>query len=92
MSDLHRRVRLQYQAQREFEKHLAALHDDLGLRVPVRFLELRVQLLEQLVEQTGGSRLTTAYRVQLSDVKKLVALRAQERRARSVNLRMVRVS
>lgn len=90
MSDLHRRVRLQYQAQREFEKHLAALHDDLGLRVPVRFLELRVQLLEELVEKTGGSLLTTAFRVHLADAKKAVALRSQERRTRSVNLRMVR--
>jgi hypothetical protein len=90
MSDLHRRIRLQHKASQEFERNLAALHDDLGLRVPVRFLELRICLLEQLVEQTGGSLLTTGYRVQLSDAKKAVALRAQERRTQSSNLRMVR--
>jgi hypothetical protein len=90
MSELHRRIRLQHKACLDFEKNLAALHDDIGLRVPVRFLELRVCLLEELVEKTGGSLLTTGYRVQLSGAKKLVALRAQERRAKSVNLRMVR--
>jgi hypothetical protein len=63
-------------AQREFQKHIVLLKIDLGLHnVPRRYLDCRVQLLELLVEQTGGSQLTDAFRLQLAALKKQVALR-----------------
>lgn len=92
MSELHIRLREQEKSCREFESELKALYDDLGLRVPVKFLELRVRLLEQLVEKTGGSLRTQDYRVSLAGAKKCVALRAEARRAQSRSLHIVRMS
>ena len=90
MSTLHVRLRDQEKAQREFTEHLCALHADLGMRVPVRFLDLRVRLLEELVEKTGGSLVTEHFRLKLADLKKQVALRAEERRRSNCGLRLVR--
>lgn len=81
MSHLHQRLRNQEKVQREFEAHAYELQKDLGLRVPVRFLHVRVRLLEELVEKTGGSLVTEHYRMLLCDLKKAVALRAEKRRS-----------
>lgn len=80
MSGLHQRLWAQINAQKAFEKNSRELEQDIGMRVPVRFLELRVALMEELVEKTGGSVLTTHYRVTLSDLKKRVTLRSEEHR------------
>jgi len=71
-------------AQKSFEHHLFELRVDLKCGVSVKHLWVRVELLEELVERTGGTVLTEAYRVALADVKKMVALRAHvERRNRN---------
>lgn len=90
MSRLSIRAREQEKACREFATQMLELHQDIDLRVPVRFLLLRVKLLEVLVEQTGGSLLTQDFRVALGEAKKRVALRAEERRSNS-RLHVVRV-
>lgn len=91
MSRLHVRLREQEKACREFAAEMLELHRDIDLRVPVRFLQVRVRLLEMLVEQTGGSLLTQDFRVALADAKKRVVLRAEERRSNSRGLHVVRV-
>lgn len=75
MSALHVRLREQEKACREFERESAALRLDLGLRVPRRFLDVRVRLLEVLLERTGGNLMTEGYRTTLSELKRSVALR-----------------
>lgn len=77
MSDKQIRLRKAHCAQRSFEYHLCELRLDVERGVPVKHLWVRVELLEELVEKTGGSVLTEAYRVALGDVKKLVVLRAE---------------
>lgn len=91
---LHQRIWAQQKAQREFEEHAREMQQDLGTRVPVRWLEVRVRLLEELVEKTGGCLLTEHYRVTLADLKKAVALRAEEcrRRTSRSSLHVVRPS
>lgn len=90
MSGLHVRLRDQEKARREFVEHLCALHADLGMRVPVRFLDVRVRLLEELVEKTGGSLVTEHFRMKLGELKKQVAIRAEQRRRSGCGLRLVR--
>ena len=92
MSHLHQRLRQQEKVQREFEAQAYELQQDLGLRVPVRFLKLRVRLLEELVEKTGGSLVTEHYRVLLADLSEAVALRAEETRRNRSGLHVVRAS
>jgi hypothetical protein len=92
MSALHVRLREQEKAQREFEENARELEQDIGLRIPARWLAVRVRLLEKLVEETGGSLVTEHYRVRLSDLKKRVALHAEAKRASLRNLHVVRAS
>ena len=87
---LHIRLRNQERAQREFENEAYELQRDLGLRAPVRFLWVRVRLLELLVEQTGGSLVTEHYRVLLADLAKAVTLRAEQSRRNRGGLHVVR--
>lgn len=69
-------VRRQQRAEREVEQQLALLRIDLGMRgVARRHLDCRVRLVEVLLDQTGGSLLTVAQRVRLSELKRKVALR-----------------
>lgn len=83
MSGKHVRIRKAHCAQRAFEYHIGELHIDLGHGTAVKHLWVRIELLEELVERTGGTVLTEAYRVALADAKKAVALRAHiERRNR----------
>jgi hypothetical protein len=83
---VHQRIRAEEKARREFESEAYELQKDLGLRVPVRHLKVRVRLLEVLVEQTGGTVLTEHYRVLLADLSKAVALRAETRRSGSLHV------
>lgn len=63
-------------ATRAFQKHIVLLKIDLGQQnLARRHLDCRVELLEQLVEQTGGSILTDTFRTQLATLKRQVALR-----------------
>jgi len=63
-------------AQQAFRKHIVLLKIDMSQpSVARRHLDCRVELLEQLVEQTGGSQLTDTFRVQLAALKRQVALR-----------------
>ncbi len=63
-------------AVRSFQKHIVLLKIDLGIQnVMRRHLDCRVELLEQLVEQTGGSTLTDCFRGQLATLKRQVAMR-----------------
>lgn len=92
MSGLHQRIWKQQKASREFEQEALALQQDIGIRVPVRFLELRVRLLEKLVEETGGTLLTQNYRLLLADLKKAVVIRAEHLQLarRGTSLRVMR--
>lgn len=80
MSAKHLELRRLDCAQRSFEHHLFELRQDMNRGVPVRHLWVRVELLEELVERTGGSLVTEAYRVRLCEMKKCVALRALRHR------------
>jgi hypothetical protein len=63
-------------AVRSFQKHLVLLKIDLGQKnVMRRHLDCRVELLEHLVEQTGGTIVTQLFREQLAGLKKQVTLR-----------------
>lgn len=46
---------------------------------PRRHLDVLVELLEVLVEQTGATLLTTQYREELTALKRLVATRSNVR-------------
>lgn len=81
--DNNKQIRIAHEhcAQRSFEFHLCELRRDMTRGVPVKHLWVRVELLEELVERTGGSVLTERYRVALCEAKKHVALRAERHRA-----------
>lgn len=71
--------------QREFERYtnrtevqLLELRFDLLGGAPIRALKCRVELIEELVEKTGGTIVTLLYRERLSELKKKVVLREQE--------------
>lgn len=80
MSSLHIRLREQEKAIREFREQALELEKDIGMRVPVRFLDVRVRLLEELIEKTGGSLVTQSGRDWLCELKKRVALRTESQR------------
>lgn len=73
-------LRKEHCAQQSFEFHLCELRRDIEMGVPVRHLWVRVELLEELVEKTGGSLVTEHYRLGLCEVKKLVVLRDERQR------------
>lgn len=83
---------------REFERYtnrtevqLLELRFDLLGGAPMRALKCRVELIEELVEKTGGTMVTMMYRERLAELKKKVALREQElKRSRGPHLRAVR--
>jgi len=81
------KIRKEARAQQAFQKHIVLLRIDMSQRaVARRHLDCRVELLEQLVEQTGGSQLTDIYRTQLATLKRQVVLRgmAEDRTAVAV--------
>lgn len=63
-------------AQQRFERNIQLLQLELRMGTPRRHLDVLVELLEILVDQTGGSALTEVYRVQLSEAKRVVAGRS----------------
>lgn len=69
-------IRKERKACERFEHHIEGLRLALARQQEPRFyLGLRVELLEELVEQTGGTTLTESYRAQLAFLKQMVALR-----------------
>lgn len=72
------------------EVQLLELRWDLLNGAPMRALKCRVELIEELVERTGGTEATLKYRERLGQLKKLVVLRENGlRRARGL-LKVVR--
>lgn len=88
---MHAKLWREVRAQKAFEVHARRLTRELesGL-TPLEYLELRVELLEQYVEQTGGNLLTQEYRLMLADLKKGVALQTDKRRSKARHLAAVR--
>jgi hypothetical protein len=75
MSLMHAKILRESRAIRAFENHAAKLELELAAGVaPVEQMRLRVELLEEHIENTGGSVLTQHYRVALSELKKRVVL------------------
>ena len=74
-------IRKERRACERFEYHIEQLRLAIARQQEPRlYLELRVELLEQLVEQTGGTQLTEMYRAQLAYNKGLVARQAVMRK------------
>jgi len=93
MSSIHAKILREARAIRAFENHAAELEQELARGIaPVEQMRLRVEILEEHIENTGGSVLTEHYRVALSELKKRVVLRAESRRIKPNHLRTVRAS
>lgn len=78
MSDASIRMRREFRAREDFKDVLQQLKLELSLNMPLRILKVYVRYLEDLVERTGGSELTAAYRVDLCAVKKDIANRGRK--------------
>jgi hypothetical protein len=72
------------------EVQLLELRWDIISGAPVRALKCRVELIEELVEKTGGTIATLRYRERLAELKKKVVLREHELKRGSGVLRLVR--
>lgn len=71
----------EWRFQRAFEDHSRELVRELVVAtVPVKYLELRVALLELLVDRTGKNQLTESYRETLRALREAVASHAEQRR------------
>lgn len=66
-------------AENAFERNASRLRLELSMGTPRRHLDVLVELLEVLVEQTGATLLTTQYREELTALKRLVATRSNVR-------------
>lgn len=69
----------QYTAQSAFERNASRLRLELSMGTPRRHLDVLVELLRVLVEDTGGSQLTAQYRAELADLEAAVATRSNLR-------------
>lgn len=69
----------EHQAQARFERNMQLLDLELTLGTPRRHLDVLVELLEQLVEQCGGSLRTESFRAELAHAKGRVATRGNLR-------------
>lgn len=72
------------------EVQLLELRFDLLNGAPMRALKCRVELIEELVEKTGGTMVTMMYRERLAELKKKVVLREQELKRSRCHLKVVR--
>jgi hypothetical protein len=72
----------QHAAGSAFERNASRLRLELSMGTPRRHLDVLVELLRVLVEETGGTQLTARYRAELADLERAVATRS--------NLRVVR--
>jgi hypothetical protein len=83
MANLHQRLLREARAQREFEHHARRLTHEIETGVAaLEHLHLRVQVLELLLEQTGGNLLTDQYREMLCDLKRGLQLLTERRNER----------
>jgi hypothetical protein len=76
-------MRKERRACQRFERHIESLGLALARGEARFYLDLRVELLEALVEQTGGSELTERYRSRLAVSKAKVALQPPVRMVRA---------
>jgi hypothetical protein len=72
------------------EVQLLELRWDLLNGAPPRALKCRVELIEELVEKTGGTLATLAYRERLAELKKKVVLREHQLRRSRGHLKAVK--
>lgn len=69
----------QHTAENAFERNASRLRLELSLGTPRRHLDVLVELLRVLVEDTGGTLLTTQYRTELAELEQAVATRSNLR-------------
>lgn len=58
-----------------FERNAGKLRIELSLGTPRRHLDVLVELLQALLEETGGTLLTAQYRAELAELREQVARR-----------------
>jgi hypothetical protein len=91
VSQLHEKVRREYLAQQEFERHAQRLRLELDSGIAsLEHLDLRLRVLELLIEQTGGNLITQQYRRELESIRTSVSLQTEQRRKRARHLAAVR--
>lgn len=71
-----------HQACSAFERNASRLRLELSMGTPRRHLDVLLELLRTLVEETGGTIVTTQYRAELAELQRAVATRS--------NLRLVK--
>lgn len=62
-----------------FERNASRLRMELALGTPRRHLDVLLELLATLIEDTGGTALTTQYRAELAELQNAVKSRSHLR-------------